>query len=77
MFLTKVHDLLMVIYLIIQAGRYRVEVSAPFFFIFIFLFFVSNLICKINLSPRYSRCLDSRVVSTSGSEAVGACSSPG
>ena len=58
-------------FVIAQAGRHRVEVSAPFFFYFYFLFFVSHLMCKINLSPHYLWCLNSRVVSTSDSESVG------
>ena len=33
-------------------------------------FFVSHLRCKINLSPRYLRCLDTRVVRTLHSESV-------
>ena len=35
-----------------RAGKRRVEVSA------LFLFIVSHLICKISLSPRYSRHLN-------------------
>ena len=54
---------------ITQAGRHRVEVSAPFFLVF--FIFVSHLICKINLIPRYLWCLDSRVASTSNTESVG------
>ena len=38
------------------------------------VFFVSYLICKINLNPCYLWCLDGRVVSMSGSESVGPCS---
>ena len=44
--------------------------------VLIFLFFVSHLICKISLSPRYLWCLDGWVVSTSNSKLVAQCSFP-
>ena len=40
-------------------------------FLFLFLLFVSHLLCKINLSRRCLWCLDSRVVSTSDPECFG------
>ena len=57
-------------------GRHKVEVWAPLF-LFLFVFFVSHLIEKINLSPRYLRLLHSRMDRTSDSESVCPGSIPG
>ena len=53
--------------LVTWAGRRRVEVLALILF---FLFFISLLICKINLSLCYLKHLDSRVVRTWDFESV-------
>ena len=56
--------------------KIKYNYSGRKFFVFLFLFFVSHLLCKVNLSQRYSRHIDNRLVRTSGSEYVGPGSFP-
>ena len=68
----------MVYFLVLLLGQEGTDLRFGFVLLVFFTFiFRVHLICKINLSLRYFRCLDSGVVRTSVSESIGPGSIPG